>query len=88
MKEDVVIYTGTHCRYCVYAKDLLNAKGIVYTEISLDNDPLLREEVMLKSQRQTIPQIFIHGQPIGGYDDLYALDCKGELDKLMSKETV
>lgn len=65
------------------AKQLLEAKGVSYTEISVSDDPHLRAEMEAKSGRKTVPQIFIGEQHIGGFDDLSALDAKGKLDPLL-----
>jgi len=86
MTHAVIVYTANHCPYCVFAKQLLEKKGIPYDEIAIDKDDALREIMVEKSGRQTVPQIFINGQSIGGYDDLYALDRKGELDTLTTRK--
>ncbi len=70
--KKVLIYTTATCPYCVNAKQLLKAKGLVYTEIRVDLDEAAREKMMASSGRRTVPQIFIDDQHIGGYDDLYA----------------
>lgn len=79
----VVIYTTSYCPFCTSAKQLLDNKKVNYTEISIDDDPVKREEMISKSGRRTVPQIFINGQPTGGCDDLYALEQQGQLDKLL-----
>lgn len=80
----VQIYTTKTCLYCVRAKALLEKKNINYQEIDISNDQNLRNDMIKKANgRTTIPQIFINDQHIGGCDDLYALDKKGELDKLL-----
>lgn len=83
--SQVIIYSADHCPYCQRAKQLLSQKGVSYEEIRVDNDPSLREEMVEKSGRMTVPQIFINGQPIGGYDDLYALHSQGKLDELLNQ---
>ena len=81
---DVTIYTTNFCPYCMGAKSLLEAKGVTWTEINLDNEPNRREEMMEKSEgRRTVPQIFVDGQGLGGYDDIAALDRAGELDSIL-----
>ena len=80
---DIIIYSGTHCPYCVRAKELLKRKGVSFTEILVDEDDKQREEMIAKTNRHTIPQIFINGQHIGGYDDLYALERSGKLTELL-----
>jgi glutaredoxin 3 len=79
----VIVYSSANCPYCVRAKELLNNKGIHYQEIMVDLDPAQREIMMERSGRRTVPQIFINDHPIGGYDDLYALEKSGELAKLL-----
>lgn len=82
---DIEIYTTPVCPYCVRAKQLLSQKGAAYKEIDVTRDDALREEVIAKSGgRRTVPQIFINGQHIGGFDDLSALDRAGKLDPLLA----
>lgn len=80
----VIIYTTEVCPYCQYAKALLTKKGVSYQEIRVDLDPEKRIEMETKSQRRTVPQIFINDMPIGGYDDLAALSATGKLDELLN----
>lgn len=80
---NVIIYTTAVCPYCVQAKKLLDQKKVSYSEIHIDEDPVARETMIQRSGRRTVPQIFINEQPIGGCDDLYALERAGELDKLL-----
>ncbi|MFJ1269819.1 glutaredoxin 3 [Legionella lytica] len=80
---EVIIYTTGYCPYCVRAKDLLNRKKAAFTEIRVDLQPELREEMMQKSNRHTVPQIFINGHHVGGCDDLHALESQGKLDQLL-----
>ncbi len=79
----VVIYTKASCPYCVSAKQLLDGKSVQYEEIRIDEHPDRIEEMIQKSGRRTVPQIFINGQSVGGCDDLYALQRAGELDQLL-----
>ena len=78
------IYTSPLCGFCTIAKNLLLKKGVEFTEYDVLNDPSLKP-VMLKRANgaQTVPQIFINDFHVGGYDDLYAIDRNGELDKLL-----
>lgn len=69
--EKVLIYTTNTCPYCVMAKKLLQEHGFSWTEIRVDLDDTEREKMMTLSGRQTVPQIFIGGKHIGGYQDLY-----------------
>ena len=80
----IVVYSSPFCGYCGAAKRLLAKKGYDFEEVDVLLDPAQREEMVRLSGRQTIPQIFIDGAPIGGYDDLKALDQRGELDRLMA----
>jgi glutaredoxin 3 len=83
--KQVVIYSSSSCPYCIMAKELLESKGIDYKELRIDISPDLVAEVVKKSGGQrTVPQIFIGDYHVGGYDDLSALDNKGELDVLLS----
>ena len=80
----VVVYSGEKCPYCLRAKLLLDKKGVRYAEYDVRADPARLEEMLAKSGgQQTIPQIFIGGQHIGGCNDLYALEKAGRLDALL-----
>jgi len=77
----VEIYSTMFCGYCARAKGLLDRKGIAYENIDLIEDPSKREEMLARSGgRQTVPQIFIEGEHIGGADELLALERAGKLD--------
>lgn len=80
---NVEIYTKVTCPYCHRAKALLDQKGVSYQEIPIDGDAVKREEMIKRSGRTTVPQIFIDAQHIGGFDDLYALDGRQGLDPLL-----
>jgi glutaredoxin 3 len=73
------LYTTGWCGYCFRAKALLDARGITYEELSLDDDPAFRQRVYDLSGRWTVPLVVIDGQPIGGYQELAALDRSGVL---------
>jgi len=77
---DVVIYCTPYCPYCTRAKMLLDGKGIEYTELRVDKDRALRDEMEQRSGRTSVPQIFIGDFHVGGCDDLFALEQAGELD--------
>jgi len=79
----IEIYTTAICPYCDRAKQLLKNKKAEYIEIRIDQDEVKREEMMTRSQRRMVPQIFIDDKPIGGFDDLYALEQAGKLDELL-----
>ena len=77
----IEIYSGDYCPYCVRAKSLLKQRGLDFIEYNVQSEPEKRAEMMKRSQgARTIPQIFINDQHLGGCDDLYAVDKKGELD--------
>ncbi len=82
----VTMYTTPYCPYCVRAKRLLENKGAAFKDIDVSRQPQLRSEMMQKSGRQTVPQIWIGKQHVGGFDDLWALDRSGKLDKLLELE--
>ena len=77
------IYTTPWCGYCAAARELLDKKGVQYEVIDVGSDKILRNEMTEKSGRQTVPQIFIDSQPVGGYDDIAALDASGKLDPML-----
>jgi glutaredoxin 3 len=80
---NVEIYTTQTCPYCVRARNLLNKKGVTFTEYRVDLQPELRTEMEQRSNGTSVPQIFIDGRHIGGCDDMFELDFDGELDKLL-----
>lgn len=77
----IEVYTKEWCPYCAKAKTLLRSKGLTYKEIDVTSDDALQQEMIRRSGRRTVPQIFIDGDPVGGYDDLATLNAKGELDR-------
>jgi glutaredoxin 3 len=80
---EILIYTTTICPYCVMAKRLLDKKGASYIEINVDAQTGLRDEMMRKTKRRTVPQIYIGDFHVGGFDDLYALEQQKKLDALL-----
>jgi glutaredoxin 3 len=80
---DVVVYTTPFCPYCVAAKALLREKGVAFREIDVSRDGALREDLVARTGRRTVPQVFVGGTHVGGYDDLAALDQRGGLDPLL-----
>lgn len=84
MSADVVVYTTRSCPYCVQAKQLLTRKGAAFREIDVSHDDALRQDVMARSGRRTVPQIWIDEYHVGGFDDLYALERAGRLDALLA----
>ncbi len=82
---DVIIYCSGFCPYCNWAKRLLEAKKVSYTEIRIDQVEGARDEMLQRSNgRMTVPQIFIGDTHVGGFDDLQALDRAGRLDPLLA----
>jgi glutaredoxin 3 len=77
--NDVKIYTTRVCPYCVAAKRLLSARSIPYEEVDVTGDDAKRAWLVEATGRRTVPQIFIRGEAVGGYDDLAALDKSGAL---------
>lgn len=81
--KQVEVYSKGHCPYCMRAKALLKAKDVAYDEIDVSNDVAQTKVMMQRSKRRTVPQIFINGQSIGGYDDLAQLNKEGKLDRML-----
>jgi glutaredoxin 3 len=79
----VTLYTSDWCPYCRRAKDLLARKNVSFSEINVEDELKFREEMIARSDRRTVPQIFIGDKHIGGCDDLFELDRSGELDRLL-----
>lgn len=81
----VEMYVTSYCPYCVTAKMLLNKKGVKFKEHNVSRDPVKRTWLVEVTGKRTVPQIFVNGKPIGGSDDLYALEKKGELDAILDE---
>ena len=79
----VVMYTTGWCPYCSRARELLNSKGVAIEEIDVDARPEARTEMMARSGRRTVPQIFVGETHVGGCDDLHELEASGRLDTLL-----
>ncbi|UHQ24710.1 glutaredoxin 3 [Lysobacter sp. 5GHs7-4] len=82
--EKIVIYTTAICPYCVAAKNFLKSKGESWTEVRIDLDPAERQKMMALTRRTSVPQIFIRGTHVGGYDDMIALHRAGGLEPLLA----
>lgn len=82
-QPDIVMYMTDWCSYCQRARGLLSKKGLKFTEIDVAGEGKSREEMIARSGRVTVPQIFVGDRHIGGCDDLFALDAAGELDRLI-----
>ncbi len=82
--KSVTIYTTPFCGYCFAAKRLLTAKGIAFEEIDVSADPSRRAEMVQRAMgRRTVPQVFIGGEGVGGFDEINALDRAGKLDAML-----
>ncbi len=78
------MYATAWCPYCARARELLERKNATLEIIDVDGSSALRQEMMTRSGRHTVPQIFIGDMHVGGCDDLHALDAKGSLDPLLA----
>jgi glutaredoxin 3 len=84
LKADVEIYTWATCPFCIRAKLLLWWKGVNFTEYKIDGNEQAREQMAARANgRRTVPQIFVNNQHLGGCDDLYELDGRGQLNSLL-----
>jgi len=79
----IEIYSTEYCPYCTRARMLLDSKGVPYTELRVDQDLNLRNEMVQRSNRTSVPQIFIGNKHIGGFDDLAELEFGEELDGIL-----
>ena len=87
MMANITMYTTAYCPFCANAERLLLSKGVTeINKIHIDVEPELRMEMMEKTGRRTVPQIYIDDQHIGGFDDLRAMDLAGDLDPLLVAE--
>jgi glutaredoxin 3 len=83
--KPVTLYTTPFCGYCVAAKRLLTGKGVSYVEIDVSQDAAQRAEMTQRARgRRTVPQIFIGGEHVGGFDEIAALDRAGKLDPMLA----
>ncbi len=83
---EIEIYSKSWCPYCQMAKRLLRAKGEVWREVDLEEEPGRRREMVERSGgRTSVPQIFIGERHVGGFDELSALEAAGELDALLAR---
>ncbi|TMA12409.1 MAG: glutaredoxin 3 [Deltaproteobacteria bacterium] len=81
----VIVYTKDYCSFCKRAKALLHSKNVEFEEIDVTHDERLEREVRRLSGRRTVPQIFLDGQWLGGFEELRELDAEGELDRLLRR---
>jgi len=82
--QKVLMYTTGVCPYCQMAERLLRSKGVDVEKVRVDLEPARRAEMMEKTGRRTVPQIYVGETHVGGYDDLAALDRAGKLDPLLN----
>ncbi len=82
---EVVVYCTQFCPYCVRAKYLLEGKGVPFQEVDVTDDPGKRKWLIDATRQRTVPQVFINGKPVGGFDDLARLDRSGDLDRLLAE---
>ncbi len=82
--QAVTIYLTETCSYCGAARMLLTRKGVRYEERVVSRDPGLRDEMLERTGKTSVPQIFVGETHVGGFDELYSLDSSGELDKLLA----
>lgn len=80
---EVIVYSSDYCPYCTRAKQLLQNKHVAFEEIRVDGKPQVRAEMVKKSGRTSVPQIWIGTAHVGGCDDLFALERAGKLDELL-----
>lgn len=83
-EKSIVMYCRATCPYCVAARNLLKSKNVRWVEVSLDAEPDKRAEMISRTGRNTVPQIFIGDFHVGGFDDLNALERAGDLDRLLA----
>jgi glutaredoxin 3 len=79
----VTLYVSDWCPYCRRARDLLKQKNVVFSEINVEDELKFREEMVARSKRRTVPQIFIGDRHVGGCDELFELERSGDLDRLI-----
>jgi glutaredoxin 3 len=82
---EVVIYRTEHCGYCVRVHHLLESKGVPFTEVDVSHDAGKRRWLADVTRQRTVPQVFINGKPVGGFDELARLNRSGELDRLLAE---
>lgn len=82
---DVVVYRTPVCSYCLRVHQLLTSKGVPFREVDVSDDPGKRQWLFDVTRRRSVPQVFINGKPVGGFDDLARLNRSGELDRLLAE---
>lgn len=84
-EPDILIYGTEYCSYCTAARMLLKKKGVDFEDVLVSSDAEKRREMEERSGRKTVPQIFINGEAIGGFDELYSLEQDGRLDEILGR---
>lgn len=84
---NITIYGSETCAFCTAARMLLKKRGLDYDDVLVSNNAEKRQEMVARSGSETVPQIFIGGEAIGGFDELYSLEQSGELDRLLGTAT-
>jgi glutaredoxin 3 len=82
---EVVVYRTPFCGYCFRVKHLLESKGVPFKEVDVSGDQDKRQWLAEVTHQRTVPQVFINGQSVGGFDDLARLNRSGELDRLLAQ---
>ncbi|MFY8206220.1 MAG: glutaredoxin 3 [Arenimonas sp.] len=82
---DILMYSSAVCPYCVAAKNFLKARGLDYREIRIDQDVDARTEMLSRAKRTSVPQIFVNGTHVGGFEDMVALDRAGNFQPLLEQ---
>ena len=83
-QPEITIYSTLVCPYCVAAKNFLKSKGLAWTEVRIDLDPVEREKMVAKARRTSVPQIFVGDVHVGGYDDMMAMHREGKFEPLLA----
>ncbi len=87
-RPNITIYGSETCAYCTAARMLLKKKGFDYDYVLVSADEDSRREMIARSGSETVPQIFVGEQSVGGFDELYSLEKSGELDRLLGVEAI
>jgi glutaredoxin 3 len=82
MRAKVEIYSSANCAFCVAAKNLLKSRGLDYQEVRIDTEPGKRDEMVARTHRRTVPQVFVNDQHIGGFEELAEADRSGKLAQI------
>ena len=85
--KNILIYSSAYCPFCIRAEQLLRSKGVDYQRISVDGEPEIRRKMAEKAGKSSVPQIWIGELHVGGCDDIYALESRGELDNLLASQS-